>query len=207
MGWDGRERYLRAIRTHSAVRDVSHEGVAHQRPRHRVFESLHELIALEVLVPDTLLISPDPGNRQHAVALTEPLGIERRVWDDKIESDAERHCEEAVDHKDGLPTRDGGAVVPSAVVNRVGHETAKDLAPAIEGEPDAGSKSLLVLAAPPLRGQQREAGGHGAFEDAQEEPEGDGASEVEGCGVQGEDGAPCDDVEGGVFREREALEE
>lgn len=49
----------------------------------------------------------------------------------------------------------------------------------------------------PLRGEKGEARGYSCFKDAQEEADGDRASEVFDGGEAGEDDAPDDDVEGG----------
>ena len=128
------------------------------------------------------------------------------IGHEEQKKDADGEGEEAGGQEDDFPGGNAGAVVVDAFGDAVGQEATEDLRPAVEGEPDADAGPLLGFRVP-LRGEEGEARRDGCFEDAQEEADGQGALEVAGCRHAAEDQAPHHDAEGGVFGEREALQQ
>lgn len=130
------------------VRDICCKGVKDKRPGHRVGQCFFELIQLEVLVADALLVDPHSLHGQDTVFLLQPAGIKLIIRNQPVEPHAQRDGQEARKKKDGFPWCDGRANRARSYGNAVCDQPAKDLSPAVEGEPDVDAGCLFVFGVP-----------------------------------------------------------
>ena len=159
-----------------------------------------------MLIPNPLLIDPDPLNRQHTIPRLQPPRIELIVWHDEPEHNPQ-HCGQAPIHeKHNLPPCDRRRVLLRAHRDAIRDEATKNLTPAIETEPKPGARALLLLRVP-LGCEEGEAGRDGRLEDAEEEADRNRAAVVVHGGEAGQHRAPHEDAEGGVLGQGQALEE
>ena len=159
-----------------------------------------------MLVANALLVLPHPLHRQHTVPRLQPPCIQLVVRYDEPEHHAQYRRQQSEHQKDDPPRLDGRSTLARPHRNAIRDEAPDDLAEAVEREPDTRPGALLPFGVP-LGGEEGEAGGDGRLEDAEEEPDGDGAAEVGHRCEERQGQAPHEDAEGAVLCQGEALQE
>lgn len=117
-----------------------------------------------MLVADTLLVDSDSLNSQEAFFLGQETSIELVIRHEIKEEASNNNSQESSDQEDNLPRLDR-RTMSGSTGNAIGHQSAYDLSPAIEGKPDAGTQTLFFLCVP-LGREQSETRRDRRFKDA-----------------------------------------
>ena len=131
--------------------------------------------------------------------------VELVIWNDKQKDNAHNHGQQSCDEEHNLPRLNRGSMDRGASCDTVCQQAAQNLRPAIEGEPDTRSQSLLALRIP-LRSDKSEAGRHSGFANTKEEADRHCSAEILDASKAGQYCAPGNDTACRIFANGQDLE-
>ena len=103
---------------------------------------------LPMPIADALVIFSNSLNSQYAIPLVQKPRIELVIWNDEPEENPGCSCEQTSNKENNLPCRECSTVFSDTNGNAIGDKTAKNLCPAVEGEPEGCPQALLFFGVP-----------------------------------------------------------
>jgi hypothetical protein len=101
-----------------------------------------------MLITDSLLVNPNASYGQHSILFLKPARIQLIIWHNPVEDQAQQDSQHTGEQENDLPRFDRRAVLLRTDGDAVCNYAAKDLADAVEAEPDVDARTLFFLGVP-----------------------------------------------------------